>query len=228
MPIRKPENLHHLTEGKNDWDDLSDHELNFWQKVAKKTRGIITAGNAVTIAGTILVMNGFADIASGNKGVGLAKVVSGRTFDIADGEVADMTKTKGNAGRVLDPSVDFVQLMVGLPVLVNSDMLPVTAAAVVAVPKVATAVSSTVGFLRGQNTQVPEEAKLGTFGLWAGIAAFGIRAVFDKQMPGALDNTLEIIGWAGTVGGTAYQLPATKQYLEAGFGPSNPPQPPTA
>ena len=219
MPIRKPEKLHHLNERQNDWDGLADHELNFWQRVAKKTRGIITAANAVTMAGTVMVMNGLMDISQGNKGLGVAKIGAGRLADVADGEIAHRTGTKGNVGRVLDPTVDMVQLGVALPVLVSSDVMPIAAAAIVGIPKLATALGSATAFVRGQEINVPEEAKLGTAALWAGIGAFCLKAVLERHIPGSAETALEAFGWAGTVGGTAYQLPATKQYVQSGLSP---------
>ncbi len=224
MPRRNPEKLHHLKDGKNDWDGLADHEMNFLQKVAKKTRGIVTAANAITITGTILAMNGLMDIATGDKALGVAKIGAGRLCDVADGEIAELTDTKGNVGRVLDPTVDMVQLGVGLPVLVSSELMPLAAAAIVGAPKAATAVSSVVGFFRGKKPYVPEEAKLGTTAIWTGMGAFAVRAVFDKYLPGAVDVGLETAGWVGTVGGTIYQREATIGYMKSGFGPVDLPE----
>ncbi len=218
MSFRNPENLHHLTGGINDWDDIPARELNRWQRIAKKTHGIVTAANAVSIAGFLLVMNGLSDIASGNKGVGLAKVVGGRALDVVDGEVAHRTGTKGNVGRVVDPTLDFGGLIISLPVMVEAKMIPLAAAATVATPKVATAIGSTIGFLRGQKTLVPEEAKIGTFGIWGGIAAFGVSAAFEKHIPGSAETVLNVTGWAGTVGGTVMQASATVDYIKTGFG----------
>jgi hypothetical protein len=62
--------------------------------------------------------------------------------------------------------------------------------------------------------------------MWIGIGAFMLEGVIDKHVPGIVDTALEVTGWVGTVGGTAYKLPATREYVVTAFGPS--PDRPTA
>ena len=66
-----------------------------------------------------------------------------------------------------------------------------------------------------------EEGKLGAFALWGGIGSFMLRGALDHHLPGFADTTLEVVGLAGTLGGTLYKAPATLEYLRGGFGPAN-------
>src|SRR3990167_413262 len=108
MSEKVPKNLHRLENNQNDWDRLKPEEMNFWQRVAKKTRGIITAANGITLLSTVLVMNGISDFVNGRKAEGITKVAAGRIGDLVDGAVADKTGTKGKVGRGLDPTVDYL------------------------------------------------------------------------------------------------------------------------
>lgn len=212
------ESLHRLQEGRNDWDDIPTAELNFWQKVAKKTVGIVTIGNAITVSGTVLVVNGLYNFVSGNKALGVAEVVAGRGLDVVDGVSADITKTKGKIGRDLDAGVDGVQLLAALPILENVGAIPTTVALAVAISKIVDAAGTFAAKARHREINPTKEGKLGAGALWAGIGAFMLHATLDKHLPGMADNTLEAIGWTGTIGGTVYKIPATIEYVSIGFG----------
>lgn len=105
MSQGKEEKLHRLQSNHNDWDNIKDEDLSRLQRIAKKSHGVITAANAITIAGTVAVINGLSDFADGRKVEGTAKVLVGRLGDIADGAVADKTKTKVDLGEILTPQL---------------------------------------------------------------------------------------------------------------------------
>lgn len=213
--------LHRLKDNKNDWDDLLPEQLNRWQKIAKKTKGLVTAANGITLFGTVAVINGITDFSSGRKAEGTAKIIGGRLCDIADGYVADTTGTKGKVGRVLDPTVDFIQMGVALPMLEQAGAIPLAAAIAVGVPKVADAVGTVAGTLRKREMNPTKEGKYSITAIWTGIGAFVLKSAMDKHIPGYIDTALEVVGWTGTVGGSIAHLPATFEYNKIGFGGDN-------
>ena len=211
--------LHRLKNGNhNDWDNVETKDLTFLQKIAKKTKGVITIGNAITLSGTVMVLNGLYNFVNGNKALGVAEVVAGRGLDVADGIAADMSKTKGRTGRDLDAGVDGVQLLVALPVLDHVGVLPTVVAATVVTSKLIDAAGTFAAKARKREINPTKEGKLGTGALWAGIGSFMLHAILDKHIPEVADNILETMGWAGTIGGTVYKVPATIEYASIGFG----------
>lgn len=217
-----PKSLHRLENNQNDWDGLRPEEMNTWQRIAKKTRGLLTAANTITLMSTVVVMNGLFDYVNGRKAEGIAKVAAGRFGDIADGYVADRTSTKGRVGRALDPSVDFIQLGFALPMLVDTGALPIVPAVLVAAPKVVDAAATVSATLRRKEINPTKEGKWSITAIWTGIGAFILNHAIEKHAPGFVDTTLETIGWVGTGGGAAYHLPATMEYVGIGFGSTQP------
>mgnify|MGYP001214635321 CR=1 FL=1 len=214
-----PKSLHRLRDGgKNDWDGLADNELNKFQKLAKKSKGILTAANAVTIASTVVVLNGLSDYINGQKMQGIFKIFTGRLGDVGDGIIAEATGTKGRFGRSLDPSMDFVQLGVALPMLVQGDVMPLIPAVAIATPKAIDATATMTSVVRGHEMNPTSEGKRSIAMIWAGIGAFMVKHALNKHAPGMADVALEAVGWAGTLGGAVYHLPATKEYVQIALG----------
>ncbi len=213
--------MHRLKNNQNDWDNLSSTEMNVWQKIAKKTRGWATVANGVTLFGSVAVVNGLYNFVSGRKLEGIAEVAIGRGSDVADGAIADYQGTKGKVGRALDPTMDVIQIGFALPLLVSGDVMPLIPALAMAAPKAVDVAATVTGTARGVEMNVTNEGKKSVFAMWAGIGAFMLKYTVDKHVPGIVDTGLEIAGWTGTVGGSIYHLPATKEYVQVGFGPNH-------
>lgn len=96
----------HRVDKTPDWGKQDPATWSDWQKTAAKTNGLVTPGNIVTLSGALMVSNGLIDIYNGHSVKGTAKVVIGRLADIADGYVADKTRTKSSRGKQLDILVD--------------------------------------------------------------------------------------------------------------------------
>ena len=227
MIERTDENLHRLKNNQNDWDNVPDVDLTLLQRIAKRTKGIVTAANAITIAGTIAVMGGLVDYMNGDKVSGVIKVGLGRSADVLDGYVANATNTKGRFGRDLDPTVDTLQLGFGLVALTGADVLPLLPAIAIAAPKIVGVVGSIAARLRHRELNPISEGKLGTASLWAGIGAFMLKGALDHHLPGAVDTGLEVIGWSGSLIGAGMSIPASREYVDVGFGPQDISNPPT-
>jgi phosphatidylglycerophosphate synthase len=114
----------HRSDKLPDWEKVDPEKHNSWQKIAKKTNGLITPGNLVTVAGAAFVVSGAKDINDKKDKKGLAKLTIGRIADLADGYVADKTGTKSSKGEALDAFVDSAEMIAFLPLMVKKEYLP--------------------------------------------------------------------------------------------------------
>lgn len=213
--------MHQIEGNQNDWDGVANDELSVLQKIAKKTKGIATVGNTITLSGFILISNGLADFANGQKGIGTTKVIAGKLCDVADGKMADVTGTKGKVGEAFDVTADGVELLAGLAVLQHVNVIPTAAAAAVALPKIADATGSLAAKWRGHEIHPTDESKIGATLIVGGLGTLMLKSMVDKHAPGLVDAGLETIGWTAIAGGTINKLPATKYFLETGFSKSS-------
>ncbi len=95
----------HRIEKQPDWQNIPVGNLNAFQKIAKKTHGIVTPGNVITAIGLGLVIDGCNDLDQ-NPNKALIKVSAGRVADYLDGIVADKTQTKSQIGEAADVVAD--------------------------------------------------------------------------------------------------------------------------
>ncbi len=114
----------HRSDKTPDWDKIPENEYNVWQKIAKKTNGILTPGNMVTLTGAALVISGASDLRNNKDGRGFTKLAIGRAADTLDGFLADKTSTKSPLGESLDAFVDSAETITFLPLMIKKDYLP--------------------------------------------------------------------------------------------------------
>ncbi len=109
-----------------DWEKEGVDPLkwNIWQKIAAKTHGIITPGNAVTLLGASLSAAGIKDITHDHKLRGVVELALGGVFDRVDGSVADKTRTKGPVGEALDATTDNIIVAYSVASLVRAGIVP--------------------------------------------------------------------------------------------------------
>ena len=100
--------LHRVEGGRADWENQSPEADNIFQFIARHTHGVVTPANAISLAGLFLTISGIRDVSKGDTKEGLSKIFIGRLLDIADGTVAEATKTKSPLGEKVDAGVDKV------------------------------------------------------------------------------------------------------------------------
>ncbi len=225
MPIfrRSEEQLHRIQDNKNDWDDVPDQDLSTEQRIAKRTKGIATVANAISLFGTYLVVKGVHDVTQGHKLKGFFEIVGGRLCDLADGNYAAKHEVKGRFGRDLDPTLDGVQIVLSSLILAKADVLPPATAALMVGQKMVETAAAVSGKMNNVVINPEGEGKVGTFAQWTGITAFVLESALGDRVPETVGARLEAIGWLGTIGGSAYKAPATAAYVQQGFqlaGPS--------
>ncbi len=217
MIQRSDDSMHRLKDNGNDWDNIPDTDLTRLQRVAKWSKGVVTAANMITIAGSVSVINGIMDFVNGNKIEGTAKVLVGRAADVIDGAVADKTHTKGRVGRDLDPTADTVQLAAAL-YLMEGRVIPLAATLAIATPKAVGVVGSLAARARNVELNPTAEGKLGAAALWLGVGSFMLKGALEKHAPGFVDAGLETLGWGASLAGAGLSVPAASEYASAGFG----------
>lgn len=92
-------------------------DYNIAQKIAVKTKGIITPGNAVTLIGFLIVLYGLFLLIKQEILLGAVALAIGRMFDILDGVIADATKTKNDIGEFFDATVDKISTLLTIGVI---------------------------------------------------------------------------------------------------------------
>jgi phosphatidylglycerophosphate synthase len=147
---------------------------NIWQRMAKKTHGIITPANAISLAGLYLTISGLQDFKRGDKKKAITKVISGRLCDIADGYVAERTKTKSPIGEAVDATVDKISMAHGLYVMSKTNTLPSLASASFLSQNVINTAATALSKKRGVELHPSAEGKITTLLQWAAIGGYAI------------------------------------------------------
>jgi phosphatidylglycerophosphate synthase len=218
MIPRSDKELHRLNKNHNDWDDIPASKFTHLQNIAKKTRGIVTPGNVITLVGSIIVIDGLADFAAGNTWAGTFKVGIGRFSDILDGIVAAKTHTKSRVGRDLDPTADILQLIVGSILLGHAKVLPISLLIVIGLTKTFGVIGSLAARARHVRLDPTAGGKIGTLFLWSGIGFFMLRSVLMHRVPSFADNAFGLLGWICALIGIGLSIPASYEYMSFGFG----------
>jgi len=151
-----------------DWTLISSKDANAWQRLALATRGVITPANIVSVMGLLLVTWG-ADDLRGNAWVfGLSLIAMGRLADLADGLVANYTKTKSRFGEAVDATCD--KLAIGIIVIAAlvAHVIPVWFLAVILAYNI---YLTFFGLMKGRkyHLHASRYAKLAIFASWLAL-----------------------------------------------------------
>lgn len=186
------------------WEN--EQTLNIFQRVASWSHGWLTAANLVSIAGAASTTAGLYHVARGEYSTGLGLIAIGRGADIADGYVAEWTKTKGEKGALIDASLDKALTVGAAAVLVYTEPI----SAVATLPLLVTQAGIAVENKRiHQNNGKPTPSKLGKyamFEMWAATASLVTYKAFESSG----QSTLTTI-FAG-VSGAIYSMALIDSY----------------
>lgn len=89
-----------------DWLKIPVARRNRWQRLAKRTNGIVTPANAITVIGLAVALSGIVEMLVRHFWWAILLLTVGRLLDIADGIIADRTGTKSGLGETLDATAD--------------------------------------------------------------------------------------------------------------------------
>lgn len=110
-------NLHRASK-EPDWQAITPTRRTLFQKVAALTYGVVTPANCISVLGLAAVLYGLIVIVDENYWLGLVLIAFGRLLDIADGYVAELTKTKSLLGEMVDAVIDKIVTLMTLLVFI--------------------------------------------------------------------------------------------------------------
>lgn len=159
----------HRASGTSDWVTVKPAERNFWQRLAAGSGGVLTPGNAITIAGLLAVAYGIRLIADGSYASGLGWIVGGRLADLLDGLLAENTGTKSPLGEALDATCDKLGTIATLVVLIIQNILPWWLALVLLLPHAVISAVSLAAKFQGRQPHPSRLGKISMALLWSAI-----------------------------------------------------------
>ncbi len=162
-------NLHRTT-GKPDWASIEPASYTFAQKIAAFSKGIITPANIISIVGLALVFYGIALILEAHYWLGMFVIVAGRLLDIADGLVAEATKTKSPTGEIVDAVADKIGTFATIVVLFVVNVADWWTIAALLLPQVLIPLVIFYKRQRGIGVHPTRPGKLSMALVWVGIA----------------------------------------------------------
>jgi phosphatidylglycerophosphate synthase len=205
----------HRTDQLPDWERIEPQSRNLWQRIAARTNGIGTPGNAVSVAGGALVLKGLMDIAEGRTIVGTAEIGIGRICDIVDGFAADATGTKSPKGEALDASIDKVEIAAALATLAFCGLVPVPEAVLIGAQNAANIGISAAAKARERTIHPSKWGKLATLAQWGSLTLHPVSHLITNETASTLTEHLATgITGASLLMGAA----ATYGYLKDTFG----------
>ncbi len=187
------QNLHRA--GKRpQWEETPDLKRNAWQRMAAKTNGVVTPGNAVTMLGFAVVASGLNDIRSGDRLKGVSKIVAGRACDLVDGAIAEWSKTKSPLGEALDAGIDKVEMAAALVMLGSSKEIPSHAVTIIGARDAAMWALTGIARSRKVITHPSLAGKHATFAQWGSLTGFALENVTRDAGLNGLSTTFNAIG----------------------------------
>jgi len=105
-----------------DWETIEPSQRTWVQNVAAATKGFVTPPNILTIIGLGIVVWGLVALLAHSFWLGAILLVIGRLLDIADGLLAQATKTKSPLGELFDAAADKIGTFLTILVLLFADV----------------------------------------------------------------------------------------------------------
>lgn len=161
-----------------DWQKIPQDHLDDWQRVARRTRGILTPGNVLSAFGLVLVLWGLAVLSNGHAAAGLVAIGFGRLADVLDGMAADRTGTKSPLGELLDTTFDKIEVLVTVLVFVARNITPWWLVALILLQHLGIVIASLLARLRHASLHPSRAGKLSMAGVWIALGLFGIAHLF--------------------------------------------------
>lgn len=208
-------NLHHAGR-QPDWQDIPPGTANGWQRMARGTHGLVTPGNAISVAGAVLSLAGIA-LLQHSLAAGAVLLVVGRLFDAVDGTVAERTGTKSPVGKYVDATLDKIVILAGMLALASAGIMPFWVAVAILAFNALNVIATGVAARNSINLQPSAAGKLAMAGYWVtavGFIAGAITTNAASDWQGAAAHLVVAITGATLLVG-AY---ATAQYLLLAFG----------
>lgn len=209
----------HRSRQRPDWEYVEPTEWNRWQRIAAKTRGVLTPGNVVSSLGAVGVMHGLYQFSQGNKLIGAAEVAGGFAADAFDGIVADKTGTKSPLGKIVDIVFDKVKIGASLFALHKTGALPEAPVIAVGGQHIANTAFTGIALARGQQMEDMQSEQDGKISVFIQCGGISLAAAGASIEAGTVATTVEFLGSGTAIAGTIIPgLSATAEYARNAFG----------
>lgn len=188
-------NLHRISD-RAEWQTIPPSGHNKWQKIANATVGTVTPGNSMTIVGLALSVVGLLALVDKSYLVAFGLIATGRLFDLADGWVADKTKTKSPLGEALDASVDKIITIATLITFALVQIVNLYILAILLLPHVVISIIFVLKRRRGVRFHPSKLGKCSMALVWVSLLAF----IVSHLVTGTLAAVVEACSYgAGSV-----------------------------
>lgn len=204
-------NLHRINQ-QAEWE--SSKKLTFFQKVAKKTKGIITPGNVVSATGLILVVVGVAFIHNKSLTLGFFMIMLGRLADVFDGFLAHLSKTKSPLGELIDASFDKIAMLAVFIILLIEPLIPVWILIIIFAHSIINSFSSIWAHARKKRIHPSFCGKLSGAASWIIILGFILASLLEVNNYNLASVIIKVIAYICFAVFIALGIPASVGYFK--------------
>jgi phosphatidylglycerophosphate synthase len=198
-----------------DWEKDSKKPKNIWQKVASRSHGLLTPANIASVIGGVLAIYGLWIIMDGDTVRGLVFLTIGRIADIADGVIAEYTRTKSPLGEMIDASIDKLVVAAALIVLGALELVPWVIIVIIALQNVANVLISIIAKLRQKTLHPSRLGKVSAAFSWATIILYPLGDWLQKDTSAAGGGTfIKAVAWSSFAVYVVLGLQASMGYAD--------------
>ena len=171
----------HYSKRKPDWLLADRTSWNPWQRLAHRTRGIITPGNIASISGLVLVCVGAAQVIQDNSLWGLSMIALGRMLDLADGFLAHHTGTKSRLGEAVDSVADKLASLVVFVVFAIAEIMMLWQLIPLFLLQLGNVVATVIARVRCLTIHTSKTGKIATLLQWIAIGLYAVAFLVKDQ-----------------------------------------------
>lgn len=164
-----------------DWNLIADDSRTPIQKLASRTRGVITPANIASVIGLIVGLVGLVALLRHEYWTALGLLATGRLLDIADGWIAEQTGTKSPLGEIIDAVIDKIITILTIIVLYMTTVSNWWLMTLLLLPQVCITILSIYRRKIGRGFQPSRIGKLSMATLWLGIAGLIITEAMSLE-----------------------------------------------
>jgi phosphatidylglycerophosphate synthase len=189
----------HRTTGKPDWLAVPPQSWGVWQRLAGRTRGVVTPSNGVTLAGFALVLIGLFAVLNQQYLLGTVLLTIGRLCDILDGWLAELTGTKSPLGEFLDAAVDKILTILTVAAFFIASIAPTWVLIALVTPHILIALILFGWRIRKVIFHPSMAGKLSMAGVWLSLLVYALAHVV--ALPPAVLVATQVIVIASSAAG---------------------------
>lgn len=217
--IKMQRNMHRANK-QADWELIDSSEHNIFQKVASKTKGVVTPANAISVAGLILTVQGARNIKKHNDKIAILQIGLGRALDVVDGIVANKTGTKSPLGEAVDATFDKLAVASCLPPLYKRQIISRRFAGALAVQNLTNSALTVIAKTRGQEIHPDKAGKDSAFQSWTAISSHYLANIAKENDCQAGEVVLRGVGSCLELASVVTGAEATTKYAISALGSS--------